>query len=117
MKKKLVFTLSVLAIVLVLSSLAMAQGNGQGGQRGCCKANCYVDKNGDGVCDNFKDANNDGRCDNCPCTASFKSGTGKCCGNFVDANNDGRCDNCPNPNAPCGNGRGRCNRRCCPASK
>ncbi|MGC8739320.1 MAG: hypothetical protein ACP5UA_11845 [Candidatus Hydrogenedens sp.] len=117
MKQRFVFTLSLLAVVLMLSGITMAQGNGQGAQRGYCKTNCYVDKNGDGVCDNFKDANNDGRCDNCTCPASCGKGKGNCCSNFVDSNNDGRCDNCQNSNAYYGNGRGKCNRRCCPVNK
>ncbi len=103
MKHKLLLTLTLVAVLLALTDVAIAQGNGFGAKRSCCGARCYVDKDGDGICDNFRDTNNDGQCDNCPCPR----GNGKCCGNYVDANNDGKCDNCPCPNAPCGN-RGKC---------
>ena len=99
MKKKMFFMLSFIAMVLIVSHIAMAQGNAMSGQKGCCKANCYVDKNSDGICDH------------CTGPASCRNGKGKCCGSFVDANNDGRCDNCPCPDAPCPNRGAKCNRK------
>lgn len=76
----------------------------------------YVDRNGDGVCDNYADgqgtcpgyvdADGDGVCDNCA------ANQGACPG-YTDADNDGVCDNYGTGNGygtgggyGCGNGHG-----------
>lgn len=81
---------------------------------------CFVDTNGDGVCDNYMDMNSDNICDNCNSPYESCPAGNKCGMNFVDTNNDGICDNymdmdndniCDNCNAsygncPAGNGCG-----------
>ena len=86
------------AIVLSVAAFGQAQNNAKK-TRSDTSRPAYVDKNNDGVCDNFAagrrggrganfvDKNNDGVCDN--------RGTGRYQGrgpNFVDKNNDGICD-------------------------
>lgn len=87
---------ATLLTVGTVSAFASSQGNCFGGcqkTRVCdtanCSAQCYVDEDGDGVCDNRGtvcdgrydvDVDQDGVCDN----------QGQ---NYVDADNDGICDN------------------------
>lgn len=112
---------ATLLTVGTVSAFASSQGNHFGicpNTRVCdttnCSAQCYVDVDGDGVCDNFGtrcnggyyvdvdndgicdnqgqnyvDADNDGVCDNFG-TGSNGNGNGQ---NYVDADNDGVCDN------------------------
>lgn len=84
----------------------------------------FVDKNGDGICDNhqtrgkqaqcakFVDANGDGVCDNCK--GNCNNGQGNCCGKGMK---QGNCQgmqksNCPGMNKGncCGKGTGNQNR-------
>lgn len=87
---------ATLLTVGTVSAFAASQGNGLGDctkTRVCdttnCSAQCYVDRNSDGVCDNrgtvcdgryYVDVDQDGVCDN----------QGQ---NYVDADNNGICDN------------------------
>lgn len=87
---------ATLLTVGTVSTFASSQGNCFGGcqkTRVCdttnCSAQCYVDENGDGVCDNrgtvcdgryYVGVDQGGVCDN----------QGQ---NYVDADNDGICDN------------------------
>lgn len=87
---------ATLLTVGTVSAFAASQGNCLGDctkTRACDTTNysaqCYVDQNGDGVCDNrgtvcngryYVDMDNDGVCDN----------QGQ---NYVDADNNGICDN------------------------
>ena len=94
---------ATLLTVGTVSAFASSQGNCFGGcqkTRVCdttnCSAQCYVDQDGDGVCDNrglscdgryYVDVDNDGVCDNRG--ANCNGGA-----NCVDTNGDGVCDNC-----------------------
>lgn len=80
-----------------------------------CNAQCYVDADGNGVCDNwgthgkgmnFVDADDNGVCDN------LGTGTNGYSQNYVDADNDGVCDNWgTGANGFHGNGNGNGNGR------
>lgn len=74
-------------------------GQGQGRGNGLN----FVDKNNDGICDNFVDENADGICDGCMGLGGQGKGNGL---NFVDENNDGVCDNFASGARRC-RGRGR----------
>lgn len=85
--------LGVLATVVVLSAGVTTFAAGPRGGRN------FVDKNGDGICDNansvciYVDEDGDGICDNCG-IQHWCGMTGTGCGkNFVDADGDGICDN------------------------
>lgn len=79
------------------------------------KGSRFIDKNGDGICDNrngrgnrgrnFTDANNDGICDNNALRGTRGGGR-----NFTDADNNGVCDNFSNGRK--GRGFGRGNGKC-----
>lgn len=96
MKKKAWFF--VLAGVLALSlgaTAAMAAGRGQAAQ-----GQNYVDRNGDGICDNggagqyYIDADGDRACDHCQGQGvCVNNGTCVMGQNYVDADGDGVCDN------------------------
>ncbi len=83
----MVLTLSVSTFALASESTVNANGYIHDGTNGCA----FIDKNGDGICDNgdshcanFVDADGDGLCDN----------RDNHCTNYSDANGDGVCDNC-----------------------
>jgi hypothetical protein len=95
MKKWLVLSIVLVALVALLAPMALAQGPMDGsfgtgrtpmmaGPGGQGYGPGYVDQNGDGVCDNFVDENGDGVCDN--------AGTGGHGPGFTDEDGDGVCD-------------------------
>ncbi len=62
----------------------------------------FVDKDGDGLCDNFGTANQ------CTAKGQGKGCQGAGCGKgFVDANKDGLCDNAANRQGGKGQGKGQ----------
>jgi hypothetical protein len=96
------FRIAIFASILMLSysSAGVAQNNPTNKTGQYITGRNYVDKNKDGVCDNygtrgnnakglnFIDKNNDGICDN------NGNGSNKVKGrNFIDNNKDGVCDN------------------------
>jgi hypothetical protein len=101
--------LTALPIFLIIAIAFTIEGYGQNGNRKQTQKHTYfVDKNGDGVCDNsgtfnkspnFIDENGDGICDNQGTGnkngkgGKGNKGKGGNCTNFVDANGDGVCDN------------------------
>lgn len=131
MKKRVVIGLSLLAILLLGASLAMAYDvPGEGDpvvSPGLYQGPNFIDENGDGVCDlmgsgafgngqagaNFIDENGDGVCD----LAGTGEGYGPfgyahrvCAENFVDEDGDGLCDLIGSGQGfgPHGNGSGTC---------
>ena len=89
MKKALLGILAAVAALSVVTTAAFAAGPGGG--------RCFVDADGDGICDNagtrcvYADADGDGVCD--ICGAYHRCGVAGAGGNFVDADGDGVCDN------------------------
>lgn len=102
--------LTGLALLAVTTLVSAQQGTGKGNCQSKCQSKCsgtgkgtaYVDKNNNGVCDNYesrKDSTSTkkgkglGKCDG---TGNGQGkGTGKAAGkgkNFVDANKNGVCD-------------------------
>lgn len=105
MKTKLFLTgLALMAVTVFASAQDPVAGQGQGRGNGCGRCNgtgkgaAFVDKNNDGVCDNYENraanvtgnkGNGNGKCD---CTGKGQ-GQGRGKGrNFVDANKNGICD-------------------------
>ena len=82
--------------ILAVGSWSYAQGNGKRYGRGAGGAKCgmnYVDKNGDGICDN---AGSRGAGKGQGYRGQGKNGAGRGAQrgpNFVDADGDGVCDN------------------------
>lgn len=90
MKKALLGILAAVAALSVGTTAALAAGPGGG--------RCFVDADGDGICDNagsrcvYADADGDGLCDVCGAGhGSCPAGEGTA---FVDADGDGVCDIC-----------------------
>lgn len=87
MRKALLGVMAAAVILSLGSTSAFAAGPG-----GRC---CFVDADGDRICDNaggrcaYVDADDDGICDVCGTAHTWPAG-----GNFVDADGDGICDNC-----------------------
>ena len=86
MKKILIGVLSTAIVLSMCATAAFAAGPGCG--------RCFVDADGDGVCDNagsrcaYVDADGDGICDVCGAAHTQSGG-----GYFVDEDGDGICDN------------------------
>jgi hypothetical protein len=101
MKTKLLITGLALVAATVMVNAQQGNGKGCGKCKGKSSGTAYVDKNNDGVCDNFekkqagtttKKGNGSGNCDGTGKVKSKGNGQGKG-KNFVDANKDGVCDN------------------------
>ena len=102
MKTKLFLTgLVLMAITTFASAQDPVAGQGRGNGR-CCNGTgrgaAFVDKNNDGVCDNFENraanvtgnkGNGDGKCNGTGKGQGQGRGQGR---NFVDANKNGICD-------------------------
>ena len=95
---KRITTIFLLTIcLLAVGSWSYAQGKGKGCRQGTGGTGCrmnYVDKNGDGICDNAGSHNGQGRGKGH--RLGPKDGTGKGAqrgSNFVDTDGDGVCDN------------------------
>jgi hypothetical protein len=101
MKKLIVFLIFTSLLSVGISNAQTAQKNGN--QTTINRQCQWVDKNNDGICDNYQnlktnrkgsnfvDKNKDGICDN---IQKIKSNAN--CPNFVDQNKDGICDNFQN---------------------
>lgn len=97
--KKLIATAGFLLIILFITGTVNAQSaqspekevKAQTAQSGQTTPGNFVDKNGDGICDNHQGKN-----------LKAKNCQGTCTG-FTDANGDGVCDNCKGQ-ANCGQG-------------
>ena len=69
MKKSVIIGVLIVGLIAISIGFAAAQ-HGQGGQGKGCDSACFVDADGDGVCDNhgsrfnFVDEDGDGICDN-----------------------------------------------------
>lgn len=92
MKKRLVVTLTCLAVLAVpvpafAATTCPVSGcaAGQCFSDGYCGENCFTDENGDGICDNHCYADTDGN---------------GICDYFVDGNEDGICDHCHDHGKP-----------------
>lgn len=99
MKKAFAGILFTAIVLSMCATAAFAAGPGCG--------RCFVDVDGDGICDNagsrcaYVDADGDGVCDVCG-AAHTRPG-----GYFVDEDGDGICDNCQSGQGRgCGYGRG-----------
>ena len=117
MKRMIITAILTAALLLSLSTGAMAASRSHGG--GGCQGQYFVDADGDGICDNlgtgkgqggpgkgqyFVDADGDGICDNLG-TGKGQGGPGK--GEyFVDADGDGTCDNLNTGKGQGGPGKG-----------
>jgi hypothetical protein len=87
MKTKCFLAMAALMLSVCVATAQNPGGKGQGQKR---QQTYFVDKDGDGICDNYvakvcKYFVNLNKCKNPDCTG------------FVDANGDGKCDNCTNP--------------------
>ena len=103
MKTKLFLTgLAIMAVTALANAQDPASGQGQGNGNGRCngtvKGPAFVDKNNNGVCDNFENrtanatdnkGNGNGKCDGTGKGRRFGKGKGR---NFVDTNKNGICD-------------------------
>ena len=102
MKTKLFITgLALMAVTAFASAQnpVAGQGNGNGRCNGIGKGSAFVDKNKDGVCDNYENrtanvtdnkGKGNGKCDGSGKGRRLGKGKGR---NFVDANKNGICDN------------------------
>lgn len=82
--------LGILATLIALSAGAATTFTPEAGDRPC-----FIDADGDGICDNavcvYTDEDGDGICDVCGAYHCYGT-AGANGGNFVDADNDGVCD-------------------------
>lgn len=101
MKTKLLFAgLAIMAMTAVASAQNPTPGRCNGQGNGTGRGAAYVDKNKNGVCDNYENRLKNGKAGKGN-RNGYCNGTGQGRGkgrNFVDANKNGVCDNFENRN-------------------
>lgn len=92
MKKTVIGGLACLA-ALSMSFPVSAHGRYHCGGQNCDRNYCFIDEDGDGICDNSRCADAEG---NSVCGTGVYADEDHVCAYFIDEDEDGICDHCVN---------------------